>query len=111
MGKSSSLVILGAAFFLLRCVGKVGPDGVDEPPPPPPPAAAAAAAALWAGGIYFAGAFGVDSSLGAGGSTTGAGTKIKKKLYISLTLVLLNPHIPAFANSVDPDQLASEEAN
>ena len=27
-----------------------------------------------------------------------------------LTLVLLNPDIPAFANSVDPDQLASEEA-
>ena len=28
-----------------------------------------------------------------------------------LTLVLLNPIYPAFANSVDPDQLASEEAN
>ena len=28
-----------------------------------------------------------------------------------LTHVLLNPDIPAFANSVDPDQLASEEAN
>ena len=29
-----------------------------------------------------------------------------------LTLVLLNPvSYPAFANSVDPDQLASEEAN
>ena len=28
-----------------------------------------------------------------------------------LTLVLLNPDIPAFANSVDPDQLTSEEAN
>ena len=28
-----------------------------------------------------------------------------------LTLVLLNPDIPCFANSVDPDQLASEEAN
>ena len=28
-----------------------------------------------------------------------------------LTLVLLNPDILAFANSVDPDQLASEEAN
>ena len=27
------------------------------------------------------------------------------------TLVLLNPDIPCFANSVDPDQLASEEAN
>ena len=30
---------------------------------------------------------------------------------ILLTLVLLNPDRPAFANSVDPDQLASEEAN
>ena len=28
-----------------------------------------------------------------------------------LTLVLLNRICPAFANSVDPDQLASEEAN
>ena len=28
-----------------------------------------------------------------------------------LSLVLLNPDIPFFANSVDPDQLASEEAN
>ena len=28
-----------------------------------------------------------------------------------LTLVLKNPIYPAFANSVDPDQLASEEAN
>ena len=28
-----------------------------------------------------------------------------------LTLVPLNPDIPCFANSVDPDQLASEEAN
>ena len=28
-----------------------------------------------------------------------------------LTLVLLNPDIPCFANSVDPDQLASAEAN
>ena len=28
-----------------------------------------------------------------------------------LTFVLLNPDIPCFANSVDPDQLASEEAN
>ena len=28
-----------------------------------------------------------------------------------LTLVLLNPIYPAFENSVDPDQLASEEAN
>ena len=31
--------------------------------------------------------------------------------YICLTFVLLNPDIPCFANSVDPDQLASEEAN
>ena len=29
----------------------------------------------------------------------------------TLTLVLLNPDIPCLANSVDPDQLASEEAN
>ena len=28
-----------------------------------------------------------------------------------LTLVLLNLDMPRFANSVDPDQLASEEAN
>ena len=30
---------------------------------------------------------------------------------IALTLVLLNPDVAAFANSVDPDQLASSEAN
>ena len=30
---------------------------------------------------------------------------------IKLTLVLLNPIFLAFANSVDPDQLASEETN
>ena len=29
----------------------------------------------------------------------------------SLTLVLLNQALPCLANSVDPDQLASEEAN
>ena len=29
----------------------------------------------------------------------------------TLTLVLLNPDILCFANSADPDQLASEEAN
>ena len=29
----------------------------------------------------------------------------------NLTLVLLSQDIPCFANSVDPDQLASEEAN
>ena len=28
-----------------------------------------------------------------------------------LTLVLLNPDMPCFANSEDPDQLASDEAN
>ena len=28
-----------------------------------------------------------------------------------LTLVLQNPDMPCFANSVDPDQLASEKAN
>ena len=32
-------------------------------------------------------------------------------MVFNLTLVLLNPDIPCFANSVDPDQLASEEAN
>ena len=31
--------------------------------------------------------------------------------YFSLTLVMLNQDISCFANSVDPDQLASEEAN
>ena len=31
--------------------------------------------------------------------------------FLILTLVLLNPDRPAFANSVDPDQLASKEAN
>ena len=31
--------------------------------------------------------------------------------YCTLTLVLLNRIYPAFAKSVDPDQLASEEAN
>ena len=30
---------------------------------------------------------------------------------VLLTLFLLNPDIPVFANSVDPDQLASDEAN
>ena len=34
-----------------------------------------------------------------------------QSVTITLTLVLLNPDRPAFANSVDPDQLASEEAN
>ena len=39
--------------------------------------------------------------------------KNKKKYlqFLDLTLVLLNPDISCFANSVDPDQLASEEAN
>ena len=36
---------------------------------------------------------------------------LRKNVDISLTLVLLNPDILCFANSVDPDQLASEEAN
>ena len=31
--------------------------------------------------------------------------------HLYLTLVLLNMDIPCLANSVDPDQLASEEAN
>ena len=31
--------------------------------------------------------------------------------YSSLTLLLLNRTCPVLANSVDPDQLASEEAN
>ena len=30
---------------------------------------------------------------------------------VSLTLVLIIPDIPCFANIVDPDKLASEEAN
>ena len=34
-----------------------------------------------------------------------------KKKGLDLTLVLLNPDMSFFANSVDPDQLASEEAN
>ena len=39
--------------------------------------------------------------------------KIKNKfpLKSSLTLLLLNRTCPVLANSVDPDQLASEEAN
>ena len=31
--------------------------------------------------------------------------------YFTLTVLLLNTTCPVFANSVDPDQLASEEAN
>ena len=31
--------------------------------------------------------------------------------HLFLTLVMLNPDISCFANSVDPDQFASEEAN
>ena len=31
--------------------------------------------------------------------------------FSGLTLVLLNPDIPAFANCVDPDQLASENCS
>ena len=37
------------------------------------------------------------------------GEKLCYKVHVHLTLVLLNPDIPCF--SVDPDQLASEEAN
>ena len=33
------------------------------------------------------------------------------KYWYNLILVLLNPDIPAFENSADPDQLVSEEAN
>ena len=36
---------------------------------------------------------------------------IWSKNLVCLTLVLLNPDMSFFANSVDPDQLASEEAN
>ena len=36
---------------------------------------------------------------------------LENKTAPLLTHVLLNLEIPAFANSVDPDQLASEEAN
>ena len=32
-------------------------------------------------------------------------------MYVVLTLLLLNTTCPVLANSVDPDQLASEEAN
>ena len=34
-----------------------------------------------------------------------------KTYYMELTLLLLNTTCPVFANSVDPDQLASSEAN
>ena len=34
-----------------------------------------------------------------------------KELKIHLTLLLLNMTCPVLANSADPDQLASEEAN
>ena len=47
-------------------------------------------------------------------STSERGEKVKVLSFPNafiLTLVLLNPDIPCFANSVDPDQLASEEAN
>ena len=53
----------------------MGPEGVVGPPPD----AAAAAAALWAGGIYFAGAFGVESSLGAEVGSATTGTEITQK--------------------------------
>ena len=38
-------------------------------------------------------------------------TVIRSICLSSLTLVLLNPDMPVFANNVDPDQLASEETN
>ena len=55
--------------------------------------------------VVIAGSFEVD--------TFENGTKTPKpdQCVFVLTLVLLNPDIPCFANSVDPDQLASEEAN
>ena len=37
--------------------------------------------------------------------------KIHYQFVISLTLLLLNMACPVLANSVDPDQLASSEAN
>ena len=37
--------------------------------------------------------------------------KLHSCICRDLTLVLVNPDIPTFANSVEPDQLASEEAN
>ena len=39
------------------------------------------------------------------------GTALKALRGIVLTLLLLNMTCPVLANSVDPDQLASEEAN
>ena len=36
---------------------------------------------------------------------------IQTALFVVLTLLLLNTSCPILANSVDPDQLASEEAN
>ena len=53
----------------------MGPEGVGGPPPD----AAAAVAALTPGGIYFAGAFGVESSLGAGVGSATTGTEITQK--------------------------------
>ena len=43
---------------------------------------------------------------------TFVGTLYKKDMLhmTNFSLILLNPDIPCFANSVDPDQLASEEA-
>ena len=37
--------------------------------------------------------------------------KISRSIFMNLALLLLNTTCPALANSVDPDQLASEEAN
>ena len=36
---------------------------------------------------------------------------IIRQIKLNLTLLLLNTACPVLANSVDPDQLASEEAN
>ena len=45
------------------------------------------------------------------GDRTDSRVASPERIYVFLTLVLLNPDISCFANSVDPDQLASEEAN
>ena len=55
------------------------------------PLAAAAAAALCAGGIYFAGPLGVESSFGGGGSSTGAETEI------CCVTISIKPYLSLFA--------------
>ena len=37
--------------------------------------------------------------------------RFPREVIKCLTLVMLNPDIPFFPNSLDPDQLASNEAN